>query len=181
MSHLWVFVSQHEALLADVKCLPTSTRATTRTARSTGCRVRCATSRMGAAMPLRPLRGDPRRLRRRGRRVRHGLGGGGVSGRTWRKRLVVVEASASRSFALSVVVVASLVECDVFAQAFAASPRMQEVVDSNPTDGKNLFFTFYSIRVKCEELFCKTYKKYLNLLKFSKTFKIFLKLSKFSI
>ena len=37
----------------------------------------------------------------------------GVSGRTWCKRLVVVEASASRSFALSVVVVASLVECDV--------------------------------------------------------------------
>ena len=24
--------------------------------------------------------------------------------------------------------------------------------------GKNLFFTFYSIRVECEELFCKTNK-----------------------
>ena len=35
----------------------------------------------------------------------------GVSGRTWRKRLV--EVSASRSFALSVVVVASFIECDV--------------------------------------------------------------------
>ena len=30
---------------------------------------------------------------------------------------------------------------------------------------KNLFFTFYSIRVKCEELFCKTNIKLLKLIK----------------
>ena len=28
--------------------------------------------------------------------------------------------------------------------------------------GQNLFFTFYSIRVECEELFCKTNKKSKN-------------------
>ena len=30
---------------------------------------------------------------------------------------------------------------------------------------KNLFFTLYSIRVKCEELFCKTNIKLLKLIK----------------
>ena len=35
----------------------------------------------------------------------------------------------------------------------------------DPTEGKNLFFTFYSIRVECEELFCQT-NKTLKIIKF---------------
>ena len=32
---------------------------------------------------------------------------------------------------------------------------MQEVVGSNPTEGTKIYiFTFYSIKVECEELFC---------------------------
>ena len=42
---------------------------------------------------------------------------------------------------------------------------MQEVVGSNPTKGTKMFFTFYSIRVKCEELFWKTNIKLLKLIK----------------
>ena len=43
-------------------------------------------------------------------------------------------------------------------------PRMQEVVASNPTEVKILFFTITLIRVKCEELFCKTNIKFLKLI-----------------
>ena len=35
-------------------------------------------------------------------------------------------------------------------------PRMQEVVGSNPTEGKICFSLFTLFRVECEELFCKT-------------------------
>ena len=48
-------------------------------------------------------------------------------------------------------------------------PRIQEVVGSNPTDGKIRFsqFTLFN-RVECEKLFCKTNLK-LKVLKLIKT------------
>ena len=48
-------------------------------------------------------------------------------------------------------------------------PRMQEVVGSNPTEGKICFsqFTLF-YRVECEKLFCKTNLK-LKVLKLIKT------------
>ena len=57
-------------------------------------------------------------------------------------------------------------------------PRMQEVVGSNPTEGKIRFaqFTLFK-RVECEKLFCKTNLKLINVFKLIKTKNIIVKLS----
>ena len=90
MPHIRIFVSQHEALHADVECLPYAdyfdTRHYSKNAQHRMPRSVCHFEN-GAAMPLRPLWGDPRRLR--GRRLRLG-------GRGQRRRLGSHVAQAAR-------------------------------------------------------------------------------------
>ena len=132
MSHIRVFVSQHEALLADVECPPYAdyfdTRHYSNGAQHRVPRAVCLFEK-GAAMPLRrhfeATRDDYDIEDNDSDSDSEEKANAGVSGRTWRKRLV--EVSASRSFSLSVVAVASLIESLTVETLTVAQPSQRFV------------------------------------------------------